>query len=434
MEKLKILFITSKFPRYEEDTQPRFVYNLAEALADLGHEIHVVAPHDKGIKKEEVMNGIHIYRFKYFVPESWQKVAYGPGVPQNFNMGLIAKLQMPLFAFFEMRLAKKICKKINPDIVHAHWAIPQGMAARATKKPYVVTLYGGEVFLAKRLKLVNFLDGILRDSARPVTITSGLSQIIKEAGARTELSIIPAGIKMEEFKPSQPGSKELKKKISPEGPLVFFIGRLVEKKGAAYLIEAFSEVIKELPNAKLVIGGEGPLESNLKNQTENLKLSDNIIFAGRISIEDLPKYYCAADVFVAPSIIDRTGDRETQGVVLLEAMASKTAVIGTNTGGIPDVISNSDVGVLVPEKDSKTLARELIRLLKDQNVRRKYAENGQEHVKKNFTWKKIAKDYETLYLAVLAKQMSSAFPHIEQKKDNTLNTRGLRTVHYNCRL
>ncbi len=411
MEKLKILFITSKFPRYEADTQPRFVYNLAEALSDLGHELHVVAPHDKGAKKEEVMHGIKIYRFNYFFPESWQKVAYGPGVPQNFN-SLVAKLQMPFFTLAEISMAKKICRKINPDIVHAHWALPQGMAAQATKKPYVVTLYGGEVFLAKRLKLVGLLDRILKEAARPVTITTGLSDIIREAGAKTKLDIIPAGIKMEEFRPNAPGSRELKKKLAGNEKMVFFIGRLVEKKGAGYLIEAFKEVVKEV-RAKLVIGGEGPLEGELKKAAENL---DSVIFAGKISIEDLPKYYCAADLFVAPSIIDRTGDRETQGVVLLEAMASKTPVIGTNTGGIPDVISSKEVGILVPEKDSKILAKEIIRLLKDEKLRQKYAQKGYEHVRKNFTWEKIARDYERVYNEILEKQMEE-FPSIKRKKD-----------------
>ncbi len=405
MEKLKIMFITSKFPRYLEDTQPRFVYNLAEALKELGHELHVVAPHDKGAKKQEVMNGINIYRFQYFYPASWQKVSYGPGIPENFNAGIMAKLQMPFFALAEASLSKKIAKKINPDIVHAHWALPQGIAARKTGKPYVVTLYGGEVFLAKRLKLIGMLDRILREAGMAVAITTGLEEVIKEAGVKTELEIIPAGIDMEEFKPGIEGSKELKKKLCPDNELlVFFVGRLVEKKGAEYLIRAFAEVIKKTGNAKLIIGGEGPLGSKLKELAKDLDLKDNVIFTGSISRKELPRYYAAADLFAAPSIIDRTGDRETQGVVLLEAMASKTAVIGTNTGGIPDVISNSKVGILVPEKDSEALAKAIIKLLKDKKLRKKYAEHGYQHAKKNFTWKKIAGDYEKVYREILGKQ------------------------------
>lgn len=402
MEKLKILFITSKFPRYLEDTQPRFVYNLAEALKDLGHEIHVVAPHDKGAKKEEVMNDIHIYRFQYFYPASFQRVSYGPGIPQNVNTGLIAKMQMPFFALSEISRAKKISKKVNPDIVHAHWALPQGMAARATKKPYVVTLYGGDVFLAKKFGLTGFLDKVLMEAGRAVTITTGLRDVIREAGVKTALAIIPAGIKMEEFRSETKGYKEIRKKLCREDELiVFFVGRFVEKKGISYLIEAFARVIKEVPKAKLVLGGEGPLAEEMKELAKWLKIDNKVVFTGRISIEDLPKYYCAADIFVAPSIIDKYGDRETQGVVFLEAMASKKPVIGTSTGGIPDVISNKEVGILVPEKNSEKLADEIIKLLKNKKLREKYAEKGYEHVKKNFTWQKIARDYVKVYRKIL---------------------------------
>jgi glycosyltransferase involved in cell wall biosynthesis len=394
METFRILVVTSKFPRFEGDTQPGFVYSFVEAIKNLGNEVAVVAPHDRKAKKFEVMNDVMVHRFQYFWPASKQRVSYGAGIPANVQGSLLTKLQFPMFAASEIALTRKISKQFKPDFVHAHWALPQGLAAKLTGKPYFVTMYGGEVFMSKRFKLITLLDYVVRKSKKTFVITRGMEQVMREYGVKSRVEILPVGLDVTKFYPNYPGAGEIKKKY---GLNVFFVGRHVEKKGIKYLIEAFAKVVKEIPGCKLLVGGAGPLTEELKALTSSLGLQGNVEFLGSVSVEDLPKYYAAADLFVAPSIIDRVGDRETQGVVLLEAMASKTAVIGTDTGGIPDVISNGEVGILVPEKDSDALAKEMIRLLQNKGMRDDYAEAGHNHVRKNFTWEAIAKKYMRAY-------------------------------------
>ncbi len=395
---MRVLMITSKFPRFIGDTQPGFVYEFVNAVKKLGNEVAVVAPHDADADKKEIMDGVAVYRFQYFWPAKLQKVSYGPGIPANVQGNFLTKLQFPFFALSQLFLTKKVSKKFNPDIVHAHWALPQGLAAKATKKPFFITVYGGDVFMSKKFHLTKLFDGVIKKSKKTFVITHGLEQVMREFGIKNEVSILPVGLDTKRFYPNYPGFKEIRNKF---GRFVFFVGRHVEKKGIKYLIEAFADVVKEVKDIKLVIGGEGPLTNELKQLTEKLNLTDKIIFAGSISVDDLPKFYAAADLFVAPSIIDRIGDRETQGVVLLEAMASKTAVIGTNTGGIPDVISNKDVGILVPEKDSSALAKEMVKVLSNTKLRQKYASAGFNHVHKSFSWDVIAKKYVEEYAKAL---------------------------------
>ncbi len=401
MESLKVLLITSKFARFINDPQPPFVYDLAVELDKLGHEVHVVAPHDKGSKKSEKLNGINVFRFQYFYPASMQRLSYGPGIPANINRSIFSQFQMPFFSVSEISLARKISKKISPDVVHAHWGFPQGLAAKYTGKPYIVTFYGGETFLARRFRMIGILNNIIRHSCRSFALSTGLRDIMHEFGVEGSVDVMPLGVDVKKFRPKVQGFEGIKKRFCPNNELmVLCVGRLVEKKGINYLIEAFSKVLEEIPESRLVIVGSGPMDSYLKKLALNIGISKNVFFCGEIPHSDLPKYYSACDLFVLPSIIDKTGDRETQGVVYIEAMASKVPVIGTNTGGIPDVITDG-VGIMVQEKDPDELAETMVRLLADKKLRSVMGEKAYKHVQKSFTWGSIAKKYSDAYRSCL---------------------------------
>ena len=398
---MKILFITSKFPRWKGDSQPAFTYYLAKELIRLGHDIYVIAPHYPKSKFFEKFEGICVYRFRYFMPYSLEKLAYGAGIPANLKNSFLAKLQVPFFTLSEIIFVKKIIKKINPDIIHAHWAFPQGLAAKMTGLNYIITIYGGEIFLANKYKLITVLDNIIKNSYKSFALTSGLRDVMKEFGIKSEIDIIPLGVDTNVFK-NNIHSKNIKKIYCPNNELMILsVGRLVEKKGMEYLISAFKKVKDEITNVKLVIVGNGHLYNKLLNLRDKLGLQKDVIFTKEINHGLLPKYYSASDLFVLPSIIDNIGDRETQGVVFLEAMVSGIPVIGTNTGGIPDIISNKNVGVLVPEKNSEKLAREIIKLLKNKKLREKYSKNGYDHAFRNFNWKSIAVRYANVYKEML---------------------------------
>ncbi len=394
---MRILIITSKFPRFPNDPQPPFVFYYARELVRLGHEVAVVAPHDRSCRREEVMEGIKIFRYQYFIPESAQKLSYGPGIPANVHKSLFSMFQMPFFIVSQILKSRAVSKRFRPDVVHAHWGFPQGLSAKFTGRPYYVNFYGGEMFLAKKFRMVWMLDYIVKHSKKSFTVTNFYLQLLRQFGFRQDLEIIPLGVNVDNFKPKSEGYREVRKRFCKRGELlVLFVGRLVEKKGANYLVEAFAKVARQVPKARLVIVGTGPMESGLKAQAKTLGLGDRIVFEGEISNSNLPAYYSAADVFVLPSVVDRHGDREGQGVVYLEAMACKIPVIGTKTGGIPDVV-NPDVGILVEEKDSSQLAEAIVRLLKNSKLRKSMGEKAYKHVHSHFTWSYIAGKYVDIF-------------------------------------
>src|SRR5262249_33102175 len=147
-----------------------------------------------------------------------------------------------------------------------------------------------------------------------------------------------------------------------QGEMILFVGRLVEKKGVEYLLNAMPSVIRAYPRAVLVIIGEGTQRPELEELARKLGIQPWVRFLGRIPNDELPKYYAAADVFVGPSVIDKFGDTEGLGIVFLEAAACQVAIIGTSVGGISDVLINEVTGTQIDPSDSDQLARELKRL------------------------------------------------------------------------
>ncbi len=395
---MKILVITSNFPRYKNDPKPIFPYYLARELMKKGHKIYVIAPHDYKARRFENFMGIKVYRIQYFFPAKYQRLFYGSGVPYNVSTRILPFIQLPIFITLQFFIVKKLIKKINPDIIHIHWGFPQGLPLMYSKIPYIITIYGGEVFMAKKFHLIRILDRIIKNSYKTFTLTRGLTKVMREFGFKSKLYSIPLGFDTKIFNPNIKNYQAIRKKYCKDNELMILcVARLVEKKGHEYLIDAFSKVYKKKKNIKLVLVGTGYLKEKLEARIKKLNLTKKIFLTGEISHDILPKYYKAADIFVLPSIIDSQADRETQGVVYAEAMATKLPVIGTNTGGIPDIISNKKVGILVEQKNSNQLAKAMEKLLNSKKLREYYAENAYKHVMKSFTWEKIANKYIKIY-------------------------------------
>ena len=156
-------------------------------------------------------------------------------------------------------------------------------------------------------------------------------------------------------------------------------------------------VIKKFHNARLLIIGDGPEKDNLINLSKKLNLENNVIFTGNIKYQLLPEYYATSDIFVLPSIVEKSGDTEGLGVVLLEAIASATAVVGSDVGGIPDIIRDNETGLLVRQKDPKDIADAILKLLSNNLLRKKLSKNAKEHLKKNYSWVVVSKKFERIY-------------------------------------
>lgn len=181
----------------------------------------------------------------------------------------------------------------------------------------------------------------------------------------------------------------------PEGDVVFgTVGRLVPTKGQSYLIESFSRVLKEIPNSRLVIMGEGLLYKKLTEQAEALHLSSRILFTGYR--EDVLELIRGLDVFVLPSLA------EGLSIALLEAMASGLPVIASNVGGIPEVFGNSDCGRLINSRDVDSLFTAMLGIgILDDKQKKAIGEEGRKRIEQEFTADVMIKQLDEVYKSVL---------------------------------
>jgi len=182
---------------------------------------------------------------------------------------------------------------------------------------------------------------------------------------------------------------------------ILFVGRLVERKGVEYLLRALRIVYPKI-DVRLTVVGTGPLFPALKALTVELGLEDRVNFTGALPQQELEKAYRRCDLFVLPACYDSSGDTEGLGVVLLEALSCGKPVIGSNVGGIPDIIKHEQTGLLVPEKDPEALAQAIERVLSDPSLYFSLAKNGFEYAKNTFSIQSIARRGKELYLTILS--------------------------------
>ncbi len=356
MERKKLLVLTSTFPRWKNDTLPPFVYELSKRLTDK-FDVTVLAPSYPGAKDFEIMDKMKVYRFHYFIRQ-FEKLAGSGGILPVLSKNPFYYFVVPFFLLGEYLAAKKLVEKERPDIIHAHWIIPQGLIAYFIKKkfniPYVVTSHGSDIFGLQQKFLIDLKRKVLKEAKHITGVSNAIKDEILKLVPEIEVSVIPMGVDSKLFNPKK-RDLSIKKKYGIKGPFLLFVGRLTEKKGVRYLIEAMPEVIKRYPEAKLMIIGTGELEKELKELAIKLNVNDNIIFMGAIQNKDLPKYYATADIFIGPSIITKYGDREGSPVAFVEAGMCGCWLIVSNLEGIKEIIINKRNGIYFKEKNTNEL-------------------------------------------------------------------------------
>lgn len=342
-----------------------YIYNLSRGMINLGHEVEVhCVRHSKRLKKKEIKDDIEIIRHEkifniktapfYFCKPTGDIIHTFFPFPTNVYSALFSKKDRPFFLTYHNDLNDPISQVYNRTF--------------------------GDVVL-------NSVDRIITTS--PVYIKR--SPILKRF--RNKISIVPIGVDTKRFNPKIKSSK-IRKKLKIKDKMILFVGPLTlahTYKGVDYLIKAMKEIVKKRKKTKLVVVGDGGWRSYLMELTKNLGLTDNVIFMGRVSEEDLPKYYSACDVFILPS----TTRAEGFGIVSIEAMASGKPVIGSDIGGIPFVIG--DVGILTKPRDPKSIKKALLKVLNNKKLARNMGKKSLEKVKKNFSLEMFAKNMLKVY-------------------------------------
>jgi glycosyltransferase involved in cell wall biosynthesis len=409
--KPKLLVLTSTFPRWEGDADPPFVYNLSKRLTEQ-FDVTIHAPHFPGAETREIVDGMKVHRFRYSVPP-FEKLAGATGILPTLRTDKLYYILVPFLLIAQFFSLVFLVRKLRPDVIHAHWLIPQGVSAIFLKIifniPVVVTAHGADVFglQGKFLKIIKRMVSFRADKVTVVSdaLKKKLSEILAPNN-HSSLIILPMGVDSAMFSPNKK-NLSIKEKYRIENHLLLYVGRLTEKKGVRYLIDAMPLILHQCPHIKLLIVGNGELGSELQNQVKSQKLDKKVYFIGRLSNTELPAYYATSDIFIGPSIRADGGDTEGFGLTFVEASMSGCLVIGTDTGGIKDIIKDNETGFLVPQKDSEALARRIIYSLEHKDEVKRISRNGRKRCIENYDWKIIADRYANLFFQVMGENPES---------------------------
>jgi len=202
--------------------------------------------------------------------------------------------------------------------------------------------------------------------------------------------IIPNGVDVEKYKP-------LKK--PPENPVVLFIGRLVHRKGVHMLLEAFRDVVSEIPEARLLIVGKGYMEPIVKTMVSVLNLKKNVVFKGLVSEEEKIHLLQNSMVVAVPSIYG-----ESFGTVAVEAFATGTPVVAFKVGGLAEIVDHGVNGFLANVGDLRGFAEYLVTLLLDRKLRKKMSENARLKAEKVYSWKIVSRKIYRVYLTLRSEE------------------------------
>ncbi|MFX1514564.1 MAG: glycosyltransferase [Promethearchaeota archaeon] len=393
---MRVQMLTSSFPRYKGDSLAPFVFELSRHLVQRKIIVTVLSPQYPGCTRTEVMQGVKIERFFYFLPHSRQDLASGfmPALLQTSNFHRMMLLPYLLSAFLNLQ-----ARVHNADIIHSQWGFPSGLIASRvrTKKPHVISVHGVEVLLARKMWFMRTpLVNTFQKADLIITNSHFTTQQLFSLGKiDTPVKIIPSGVDTAIFKPYSVRDAQERLNL-PDRPTILFVGRLIERKGVHILIKALEQVHKQIEDVLLLIVNDGPEKGRLLGLTEKLDLKDNVKFCGRVPHTQLPDYYNACDIFVNPSIIDKVGDTEGLGVSILEAMASGKPAVVSKVGGITTILRYKGA-VGVPPAKPEVLASKIIELLEDPLQRKHIGDNAVKTIKENFSWPILAQKFEQAY-------------------------------------
>jgi len=225
------------------------------------------------------------------------------------------------------------------------------------------------------------------------------AEILKSYGGDIRIAVFPtSGLDENKFNPSV--EPTFRKELGLENKLAYlFAGVFNKQKGVEYLIEAFNQVQKEIPEAHLLLVGTGPGEKSYKLQVASCKLQDKVTIINWVEHQRMPELYASADVFVYPSI-SYQGSEEQFGYAMAEAMLTEKPVIAFNSGAISELLKDQKNGLIVPEKDILKLIESMLKLGQSRDLRHKFGSYGRQYVMEHFCQQIIADKFYQLFRAL----------------------------------
>jgi glycosyltransferase involved in cell wall biosynthesis len=382
--RLKILFVSDVyFPRVNGvSTSIRtFVYQLQE----LGHEVHLVAP-DYGVATEDEawIRRIPARRI-YFDPED-RLMKYGLALDQLMQLRSeqydLVHIHTPFAAHY---LGQKLAHLLNVPCVETYHTFFEDYLHHYLPWMPRRTARGIARFVSRRQ--CNGVDAIVAPS-------QPMLDVLRSYGVKAKAEVIPTGLQAQSFAAADGAAFREKYQIPHDRPMALYVGRVAFEKNIDFLLRMASELREMQPDVLLVVAGEGPAEKSLHQLAIELNLQNNIRFIGYLDRNtELNACYKAADVFVFSS------KSETQGLVLIEAMAQGTPVVAIAELGTKSILIEGEGALIAPE-DEVVFAEKVYRLLQDRKLRQQLSTKALAYVRQKWTSKAQAERLVDFYRAL----------------------------------
>ncbi len=377
-----------------------FAHNLALGLAKNGHKVMVICPSFNGKKHRTTKDGVTtVYlksrRFPFYpdqinkVPEN--KELFGKKLPR-----LVYKHGI-WYAPYPYPEVKKALKKFKPDVIHNQTAEMIAIAVTSYAHKYNVPLVAtghaypdnitGQFKALKPIKkpldavLRTYMASFLKHSEYATMPTEmAINDLVPKNRKHFQVTVeaLSNGVDLSAFKPGKASDAIYKKyKIPKDRPIVLYVGRVDPEKSISNVVNAFAKIVKKMPEALMVVVGDGTDRQNLVDLADELGISDSVMFLGKIMSPDLMEIYKVGTLFATAS------ETETQGIVLIEAAATGLPIVAVDAGAVKEVCQNNTNGVLCKPGDINGIASGIKKILDSKEIQQKYSKNSLEISKKH---------------------------------------------------
>jgi len=410
---MRIAYVLSAFPIISET----FVLNQITGLVDAGHEVDILVLRygetqvvHQDVTKYHLLDNIHLAgdAIELMPRNKFKRVLKGLKIFAQsshaekrvllrcLNFARLRSDAWTLSLFFRAHTALQ--QPRDYDVIHCHFgnngirAI--GLVAVGVLDAPVVTTFHGHDITKDVVEKGKDAYSLLFNAGDMMLPVSQLwrQELVKLGCAEEKIQVHRMGIDLGHFTVKEHQEK------SP--CTILSVARMVEKKGLIYAVAAIKIALAELGDVRYLIVGDGPLEAELRAQIEEHGLQEHVQLLGRKSQDEVHALMNQSDIFLLPSVTASSGDMEGVPVVLMEAMACAIPVVSTVHSGIPELVDHEQSGYLVPERDVDALARSLVTLAKDAQLRTRFGHEGREKVMQEFNIHRLNEDLVARFSAL----------------------------------
>jgi len=375
---VKVVVITHNYIRREGDLTALYLHRLSAGLVKKGLDLTIVCPHAPGLLRRDVIDGVRIERFGYAF-SGIKPIVYTGNMHQEVAGSLAAKLVFLSFMWSFYRTSLKICRREKADLIWANWWAPPGIiAARLARKlhiPLVVSSHGTDISLLGKGGIIGRASKYVYERVSRATVVSSflkrcLLENVKVIDADW-VAVIPMPVGMENF-PKTPLPEN-------DTPTFLSVARFTRQKRLHDIISAVERLSAENKKVRVIMVGEGPLETELKEAVKSKGLESSFEFVPLVAQKKLGEFYRQSDAVILSS------EGEGFGLVLVEAGFTGRPVIGADSGGITDIINDGENGLMFEVGDVDRLAECMNIIMDDPKKKLALAEGNYKRAVEKFS-------------------------------------------------